>query len=71
MKKPERKRQLDDRYPDGISRAAAARELRVSPTDIPVDKLTRIYIPGRAYPRIDIDSLLAWYYSRVELGVFR
>ena len=71
MKKSERKKQLNERYPDGISRAAAARELRISPTDIPVEKLTRIYIPNRVHPRIDIDSLLSWYYSRIELGVFR
>jgi len=71
MKRSERKKILNERYPDGISRASAARELRMSPNAIPVEKLTRIYRPNSPHPRIDIDSLLAWFYSKVELGVWR
>ena len=62
---------LTEKYGAGISRSAAAKELHVSPTSIPVEKLSRFVFPNHKHAKIEIVSLCTWYYSHLELGVFR
>jgi hypothetical protein len=71
MKRAERLRQLNEKYPNGISRRKAAKELNISPNLVPVAKLTKVWLPEHKYPRLGIESLVNWYYAHEELGVIR
>ena len=71
MTRAEHLRLLNEKYPAGISRKAAARELHVSPNIIPVELLTQFVLPGQTRPRYSVESLVNWFYSHKRLGKIR
>jgi hypothetical protein len=64
-------RQLEEKYPCGMSRAAIARELHISKSTIPVERLTAIYLGGLKRPRYAASSVASWVYARYKVGVFK